>query len=90
MWTLHAPLDAHLPLQEHLKWLLEVLEPKLAVVQGIVKRYDTKLFCGYSSEHQQGGCIFDAALLERLAKLGVPLVLDLYPPGPIDLDSNQE
>jgi hypothetical protein len=87
IWILGSPLDEHLPLQDHLKWLLDALEPKLNVVRGIAKQYDAKLSCGYSSESGQGGCSFDAALLDRLANLGVPLVLNLYPPGPITLDS---
>jgi hypothetical protein len=90
IWQLHSPLDEHLPLQDHLRWLLDTLQPKLDVVRGITKQHDTKLVCGYSSEHGQGGCTFDAALLDRLANLGVPLVLDLYPPEPITLDSNQD
>jgi hypothetical protein len=87
MWILGSPLDDHLPLQDHLGWLLDALESKLDVVRGTATRYDARLFCGYSSEHGQGGCTFDIALLERLARLGVPLVLDLYPPGPVTLDS---
>jgi hypothetical protein len=90
IWILNSSLDEHLPLQDHLKWLLDALEPKLEVVRGIAKQYDAKLICGYSSEHGQGGCTFDAALLDRLANLGIQLVLDLYPPGPINLDLNQE
>jgi hypothetical protein len=86
IWFLDSSLDNHLPLQDHLKWLLDVLEPKLDVIHEIAMRYDARLSCGYSSEHGQGGCTLDAALLERIAKLGVPLVLDLYPPGPISLD----
>jgi len=90
IWTLDSPLDEHLPLQDHLEWLLDVLEPKLDAVLQIAKRYDAKLFCGYSSEHGQGGCTFDAALLDRIAKFGIPLVLDLYPPGATEVDPNQE
>jgi len=89
LWTLDSPLDEHSPLQDHLAWLLQELEPKLKIVSEIAKQYDTRLFCGYSSEHGQGGCAFEAALLDRLAALGVPLVLDLYPPGPITIDSIQ-
>jgi hypothetical protein len=89
IWILNSPLDEHLPLQDHLKWLLGTLEPKIDVVRAIARQYDAKSFCGYSSEHGQGGCTFDAALLDRIANLRVPLVLDLYPPGPITLDSDQ-
>ncbi len=90
IWILNSPLNEHLPLQDHLEWLFDALEPKLNVVRGIAKQYDAKLFCGYSSEHGQGGCTFDPALINRLANLRVPLVLDLYPPGPITLASDQD
>jgi Domain of unknown function (DUF4279) len=90
IWMLDSPLDDHLSLQDHLNWLLDALEPKLNVVHGIARQYDSKLICGYSSESEQGGCTFDVALLDRLANLGVPLVLDLYPPGPITCDSNHD
>jgi hypothetical protein len=89
IWILDSSRDDHLPLQDHLSSLLDVLEPKLPAVKKIAKQYDTKFSCGYSSESGQGGSIFDAALLARLANFGVPLVLDLYPPGPITLDSIQ-
>jgi hypothetical protein len=89
IWILDSPLDEHLPLQDHLKWLVDALELKLDVVRGIAARYDARLHCGYSSDHGQGGCTFDVALLEKLSRLGVPLVLDLYPPGPLESDSIQ-
>jgi hypothetical protein len=86
IWILESPIDDHLPLQDHLKWLLDAFEPKLDVVHEIANRYDARLHCGYASEHGQGGCTFDTALLERIAKLRIPMVLDLYPPEPISLD----
>jgi hypothetical protein len=90
IWILESPVDTHLPLQDHLKWLIDALEPKLNIVHGIARQYDAGLHCGYSSESGQGGCTFDVVLLGRLANLRVPLVLDLYPPGPILLDSNHD
>ena len=90
IWILDATVDEHLPLQDHLESLLDALEPRLIAISGIAKQYDTRLICGYSSEHGQGGCTFDAALLGRLAKFGVPLVVDLYPPGPMVLDQTNQ
>jgi hypothetical protein len=75
-------------MEDHLNWLLDALEPKWDIISRIAKQYEADFFCGFSSENGQGGCTFSVALLERLAKLGVPLALDLYPPGPIALDSN--
>jgi hypothetical protein len=88
VWILDSPLADHLPLQDHFRWLLDALEPKQEQLAEITKRYEADFFCGFSSANGQGACILDPELLSRLAMLGVEVVLDLYPPGPIELDSN--
>jgi hypothetical protein len=90
IWILNSPLDDHTPLEDHLAWLLDTLEPRLGVINAIAKQHKTDFFCGFSSDNGQGGCTFDAVLLERLARLGIPLGLDLYPPCPIEFDLDQE
>lgn len=80
-WLLQSPLSENQPLAEHLKWLLDLLEPKLDLINSISEKWRVDLFCGFSSENGQGGATFDPDLLRRLGHLGVPLVLDLYPPG---------
>jgi hypothetical protein len=39
------------------------------------------LFCGFSSGNGQGGFTLDSDTLTRIAKLGIPLIVDLYPPA---------
>jgi hypothetical protein len=39
-------------------------------------------FCEFSSENGRAEVTFDLNLLRRLASLGIPFVVDLYPPGP--------
>jgi hypothetical protein len=90
IWILKCALDDHFPLQDHLRRLLDQLESKRETIGEISKRYKTELWCGYSSESGQGGCTFDAALIARVASMGVPLILDLYPPGPVDLNLDQQ
>ena len=90
IWSLHSPLASQEPLDKHLEWLLDRLEPKADAIGGISQRYEVDFFCGFSSENGQGGCTFDASLLDRLARLKLPLVLDLYPPGPISPESDQD
>jgi hypothetical protein len=80
-WLLNSPLSVHAPLTDHLNWLLEVIDPKLDSINSLVRKWKVEIFCGFSSESGQGGVTFDPNLLRRLAQLGVPLVLDLYPPG---------
>lgn len=90
VWILSSPLVAHEPLQKHLEWLLERLESRADAILAVSKKYSVDFFCGFSSESGQGGCTFEAPLLERLARLKLPLVLDLYPPGPISPESDQD
>jgi hypothetical protein len=89
-WLLTSPLPDSAPLQDHLQWLIEQLEPKCREAEKLAQEYMLKFICGFSSENGQGGCTFDADLLARLAKFRLPLVLDLYPPGPIPEQDSTE
>lgn len=89
-WLLKSPLPDFQPLQDHLAWLIDQLEPKREALQELTKEYKMLFICGYSSESGQGGCTFQPELLSRLSNFGLPLILDLYPPGPIELDLNQD
>jgi len=90
LWMLKSPLSEHESLDLHLQHLLDLLEPKREEIRELAKHFDIDFFCGFSSENGQGGCTFEPTLLERLAKLGVTVVLDLYPPRPIDLGAHQD
>ncbi len=80
VWILRSPLSDDSEPSEHIAWILDVVEPRLGVLREISKAARVKLFCGFSSDNGQGGFTLDAAMLRRLAELGVPFVLDLYPP----------
>ena len=86
LWSLKSPLDKSESLDKHLEWLLDRLEPKTAEVQHLARLHRLDFFCGFASPNGQGGFILDGALLARLAKLGVPVGLDLYPPPPLGED----
>ena len=88
-WHLDSPLPDDSNMVDHLKWLLDSLEPKRDVVKELCKQYEVDFFCGFSSGHGQGGFTLDTVTLARLAELGVPLALDLYPPGPIEIDAEE-
>jgi len=83
-WLLASPLAKKRGLDEHIRWLLERLDDKVEIVRELGRKYRIDIFCGFSSGSGQGGFTLDGATLERLAKLGVPLALDLYPPPPAD------
>ena len=66
--------------------MLDLLEPKQGVLNQLSQEYTIDFFCGFSSENGQGGSCLDTALVTRLSRLGIPLVFDLYPPGPIETE----
>jgi Domain of unknown function (DUF4279) len=84
MWSLKSPLPKSETLDRHLEWLLDRLEPKAEEIRSMSRAYKLDFFCGFCSAHGQGGFVLDGVLLARLARLGVPLGLDLYPPGPAE------
>ena len=88
-WLIQSPLSERSDMVDHLKWLLDSLEPKRDVVRELSRRYRIDLFCGFSSGSGQGGFTLDSATLARIAELGVPLALDLYPPAPMEIDEHE-
>jgi hypothetical protein len=89
-WLLCSPLQKHESLTEHLKWLLDRLEPKTDVIKAIAKKYRVDIFCGFSSGSGQGGFTIDVETLGRLANLGIPVGLDLYPLAAVENGESQE
>jgi hypothetical protein len=83
-WILSSPLDKSENLAKHLKWLLDRLEPKAVAVRALWEKYRVDIFCGFSSGSGQGGFALYPETLARLAKLGIPVGFDLYPPSDIE------
>lgn len=79
-WNLYSPLEDEVDLTEHVQWLLDALEPKLDALQALFASCEVKFYFGFSSDHGQGGFTLNPPTLARLAKLGIPFSLSLYPP----------
>jgi uroporphyrin-III C-methyltransferase len=79
-WSLQSPLGDHIGMLEHLRWLLDIFEPKLEALQELSVNCAITLSCGFSSTHGQGGFTLDPQMLAQLARLAVPFSLDLHPP----------
>ena len=84
VWQLKSPLSDQLTMEEHLKWLLDQLEPKTGTIRLLAKVYKLEFFCGFSSATGHSGFTLDNSVLARIANLGISLGLDLYPPGPAE------
>ena len=73
-----APPDA--PLDEHIARVLQISRRQTDGIDALRATCDIDVFCMYASESGQGSCELSPTLLRELANLGVPLVIDLYPP----------
>ena len=62
-WLLQSPLSKRSDMIEHMKWLLDALEPKREVIQELSRKYRIDLFCGFASLNGQGGFALDRGIL---------------------------
>lgn len=82
VWILDSGLPASRPAEDHIEALLILLRPRgdeLLKVSGTCE-----MFIGFVAEDGQGGMLLHAPLLGELARFGIDLVLDLYPPEQSD------
>jgi len=77
MWLLNSPLSDHIEMADHLRYLLDLLDPRMHTLEQLSRECDIDLFCGFSSGNGQGGFTLDPVTLSRLAALRMPLILDL-------------
>jgi len=86
-WHLGSPLGYESNLADHIKWILDAIEPRLEAIRELSpKCHPIHIMCGFGSENGQGGFTLDSNTLARLAKLDMPLIVDLHPPGPSEPD----
>ena len=83
VWVWKYPAESDVPFEEQIAGLLDVIEPRKAVLLEIVSLPDVEgeLFLGFGSLNGQGGALFSPGLLKRIAECGLSLDLDLYPPS---------
>jgi len=79
LWSLKSPLS-----KAEIGQASGVADRKTGAeqVQSLSRKYRVDFFCGFGSANGQGGFVLGGAMLTRIAKFGVPLGLDLYPPLP--------
>ena len=70
-------------MEQHIEEILSLLEPRMDAIRRLSSEANLCLFCGFSSGNGQGGFGLSPELLSRLARLGLEVVLDLYPPDAI-------
>ena len=90
MWSLKSPLSDQREMADHLRYILDLLEPRMHALEQLSRDCHIDLFCGFSSGNGQGGFVLDPVTLSRLATLKVPIIFDLYPPSAVVDDSEDE
>ena len=90
LWSLNSPLSDQSDMADHLRYFLDLLEPRQRALNGLAKDCMIDLFCGFSSGNGQGGFVLDPSTLSRLAALRITLVFDLYPPSVSTEDTGEE
>ena len=62
MWSVSAPLDDDLPLNNHLVWLVERLESQYHILKGLKTYAKIDVFCSFTSGEQGGFSLSPKAL----------------------------
>jgi hypothetical protein len=91
-WQLTSTLPREVPLDRHLRHLLDQLSPHAIQIQAFVRDgYEAEFFCGLFLERWNRGSGLRPSTLSRIAALGASLGLDIYgPDGPIDVADDDE
>jgi len=70
-------------MEVHIDEILMFLEPRIESIKKLASEAELCLFCGFSSGNGQGGFSLSPEIIFRLSKLGLEVVLDLYPPDAV-------
>lgn len=71
-------VDNLAPLEEHIRHLLGVFEPRVDALLCIRARFAARAFCYFASQSDLGGFKIGSEILSRLGALGLDLDVDEY------------
>ncbi|MGI5335917.1 DUF4279 domain-containing protein [Streptomyces sp. CA-181903] len=86
VWIRESGLSDDSELTDHVRALVELVDGRREELASLSADCDLELCLGFGSENGQGGCVLPARLLAEVGALGLDVVLDLYPPGPVTAD----
>lgn len=76
-WSLKSPLDAEEPMDAHLRWLAQQLEPHYEYIKTLGAVADVYIYCGFTSDSFQPSFSLSPEALAIFADLGVQMRLSL-------------
>ena len=62
MWSISAPLDRNVPLQQHLEWIVEQMQNRYEVLERVKRFAKIDVFCSVTSGEQGGFSLSPKAL----------------------------
>ena len=62
VWGISSPLDTLLPLEDHLKWLAELVSDKKSTIEQIKRYANVDVFCSITANEQDGFSLSPKAL----------------------------
>ncbi|MFB6781538.1 DUF4279 domain-containing protein [Streptomyces sp. NPDC056352] len=80
VWIRRSGLGSDSQLEEHVAALVRLVNGCHQELTRLSVDCDLELYLGFGSENGQGGCVLPAHLLAKVGRLGLDVVLDLYPP----------
>jgi hypothetical protein len=87
-WTLASPAGEDAPVEDQLAALLPLLEARAAAVAEAARRFEAGIRCAAYFHEANPGFHLDAALVARVAALGLSLDFDLYCLGGAAVDES--
>jgi hypothetical protein len=80
-WGLTSPLSSKLPIEEHLNYLLDVLEPQTSGISRLrAAGLSPDFFCGFFTAKTSFGSSMrlESPILAKIAQLGIALEIHVY------------
>lgn len=78
VWLFSSGVPDAQPLEDHIEELLAFSEQRAFNLKQLSSECDIEMFCTFSTFNGQGGFVLDKFAAQRVAKLGIDLVFDLY------------
>lgn len=76
-WSLEVPLDKLEPLDAHLKWLNQQLEPHREFIKSLKADAEVYIYCGYTFHNYESAFTLSPESLTIFTELSIPMEVNL-------------
>jgi Domain of unknown function (DUF4279) len=77
-WSLSSGLDSSAELDDHLRALLDLVEPVRPALSELSTRWELEVSCALYAREYVPACHFDRETIRRLASIGAEIDVDFY------------